>query len=300
MMAAEESRRRGLGRGLSALLGDEPAEKPGADKSESGQVPASGTVPVELMRPSPYQPRKHFDDDAFMALVESVKEKGVLQPLLVRRDPQDERRYEIVAGERRWRAAQQARLHEVPVVVKDLSDRDTLEVALVENLQREDLTPLEEAEAYRRLMDEFGHTQDELSKAVGKSRSHVANMMRLLSLPKPVQRMLDEGQISAGHARTLINAPDPEQLAGEIQRRGLNVRQAEDMVRKTRPESSPKKAGATAPRDPNVSALEHDLADAIGLRVDVATKAGGAGTLTVHFESPEQLDDVIRRLKTGQ
>jgi ParB family chromosome partitioning protein len=292
MMAAEEGRKRGLGRGLSALLGDEPTEKPGATAPESGQIRSTSMAPVELLRPSPYQPRKHFDDDAFMALVESVKEKGVLQPLLVRKDPRDERRYEIVAGERRWRAAQQARLHEVPVVVKELSDRDTLEVALVENLQREDLTPLEEAEAYRRLMDEFGHTQDELAKAVGKSRSHVANMMRLLGLPKPVQRMLDEGQISAGHARTLINAPDPEVLAREIQRRGLNVRQAEDMARKTKP-------GAVAPRDPNVSALEHDLAEAIGLRVDVTTKAGGAGSLTVHFESPEQLDDVIRRLKSG-
>jgi ParB family chromosome partitioning protein len=297
MMAAEEGRKRGLGRGLSALLGDEPAEKAGATAPESGRIQSASMVPVELMRPSPYQPRKHFDDDAFMALVESVKEKGVLQPLLVRRDPTDEKRYEIVAGERRWRAAQQARLHEVPVVVKELSDRDTLEVALVENLQREDLTPLEEAEAYRRLMDEFGHTQDELAKAVGKSRSHVANMMRLLNLPKPVQRMLDEGQISAGHARTLVSADDPEGLAREIQRRGLNVRQAEDMARKTKPAAAAPRAGATAPRDANVSALEHDLADAIGLRVGVTSKASGAGILTIHFESPEQLDDVIRRLK---
>ena len=295
-MMAEETRKRGLGRGLSALLGDEPAENRGAMAPISGEARPPNAIPVELMRPSSFQPRRHFDDEAFMALVESVKEKGILQPLLVRRDPQDDRRYEIVAGERRWRAAQQARLHEVPVVVRELSDRDTLEVALVENLQREDLTPLEEAGAYRRLMEEFGHTQEALAKAVGKSRSHVANMMRLLGLPKPVQRMLDEGQISAGHARSLISAENPEALAREIQRRGLNVRQAEDLTRKTNP-AADKKAGATAPRDPNVSALEHDLAEAIGLKVGVHTKAGGAGSLTIHFDSPEQLDDVIRRLK---
>jgi ParB family chromosome partitioning protein len=297
MMAAEESRRRGLGRGLSALLGDEPTEKAGAmAPAQEDASKATATLPVELLRPSPFQPRKHFDDDAFMTLVESVKEKGVLQPLLVRRDPNDSKRYEIVAGERRWRAAQQARLHEVPVVVKDLSDRDTLEVALVENLQREDLTPLEEAEAYRRLMDEFGHTQEILAKAVGKSRSHVANMMRLLALPKPVQRMLDEGQISAGHARTLINAEKPEELAREIQRRGLNVRQAEDLARKTKP-ANDQKPPKNVVADPNISALERELAQAIGLKVAVQAKASGAGTMTIHFNSPEQLDDVIRRLK---
>lgn len=296
MMAAEETRRRGLGRGLSALLGDEPVEKTGAMAPAEEAPKATATLPVELLRPSPFQPRKHFDDDAFMTLVESVKEKGVLQPLLVRKDPNDEKRYEIVAGERRWRAAQQARLHEVPVVIKELSDRDTLEVALVENLQREDLTPLEEAEAYRRLMDEFGHTQEVLAKAVGKSRSHVANMMRLLALPKPVQRMLDEGQISAGHARTLINAEKPEELAKEIQRRGLNVRQAEDLARKTKP-ANDQKAPKLVAADPNISALERELAEAVGLKVLVQAKASGAGTMTIHFNSPEQLDEVIRRLK---
>ncbi len=296
MMTAEDTRKRGLGRGLSALLGDEPTGKGGAMAPGSGEARTTNTLPVELMQPSPYQPRKHFDDEAFAALVESVRDKGVLQPLLVRRDPNDGRRYEIVAGERRWRAAQQARLHEVPVVVRELSDRDTLEVALVENLQREDLTPLEEAEAYRRLMEEFGHTQEVLAKAVGKSRSHVANMMRLLSLPKPVQRMLDERQISAGHARSLINSDKPEELAREIQRRGLNVRQAEDLSRKAKP-AERKKAGAMAPRDPNISALEHDLAEVIGLKVAVKAKASGAGSLTIQFDSPEQLDDVIRRLK---
>jgi len=294
-MAADETRKRGLGRGLSALLGDEPADKGGAVAPETGDSQPT-TLPVELMRPSPYQPRKHFDDEAFVGLVESVKEKGILQPLLVRKDPKDDKFYEIVAGERRWRAAQQARLHEVPVVVKDLSDRDTLEVALVENLQREDLTPLEEAEAYRRLMDGFGHTQEALARVVGKSRSHIANMTRLLGLPKPVQRMLDEGEISAGHARSLVNAEDPEKLAKEIRRRGLNVRQAEGLTRKARPPAGEGEA-AVAMRDPNISALEHDLAEATGLKVVVRTKASGAGSLTIRFDSPDQLDDVIRRLK---
>jgi len=296
MMAAEDTRKRGLGRGLAALLGEEPSGRGGAMAPNSGEARPTNTIPVELMQPSPFQPRKHFDDEAFAALVESVRDKGVLQPLLVRKDPKDDKRYEIVAGERRWRAAQQARLHEVPVVVRELSDRETLEVALVENLQREDLTPLEEAEAYRRLMEEFGHTQEVLAKAVGKSRSHVANMMRLLGLPKPVQRMLDERQISAGHARSLINSEKPEELAREIQRRGLNVRQAEDLSRKAK-STEGKKAVATAPRDPNISALEHDLAEAIGLKVVVHAKASGAGSLTIQFDSPEQLDDVIRRLK---
>ena len=293
MMAQDENRRRGLGRGLSALLGDAAVED-GA-RPEAGRV--ARMIPVELLRPSAYQPRRHFDDEAFAALVGSVKEKGVLQPLLVRPDPRNPGHFEIVAGERRWRAAQQARLHEVPAVVKELSDRDTLEVALVENLQREDLTPLEEAEAYRRLMEEFGHTQEALARSVGKSRSHVANMIRLLGLPEPVRRMLDEGQISAGHARALINAEEPVDLAQEIVRRGLNVRQAEDLVRKEEHVPPRAKPGAMAPRDPNIAALEHDLTEALGLKVSVKTKASGAGRVTIQYEAPEQLDDVIRRLK---
>ncbi len=299
MMAAEDSRRRGLGRGLSALLGDDPAAPAAADPAKGGTP--SGSLPVEYLHPSPYQPRRHFDDEAFAALVESVRDKGVLQPILVRPDPRDRGRFEIVAGERRWRAAQQAQLHDVPVVVKELSDRDTLEVALVENLQREDLTPLEEAEAYRRLMDEFGHTQEILARAVGKSRSHVANTLRLLGLPESVRRMVDEGELSAGHARTLVNASDAEDLAGQIVRRGLNVRQAEDLIRKAREPGATKpdgaaKAGAMAPSDPDAADLEHRLSDRLGLKVAVASKASGKGTLTIHFSSPEQLDDVLRKL----
>jgi len=292
MMAADEGRRRGLGRGLSALLGD--ASSGDGAQPESGRV--ARMIPVERLKPSPYQPRRHFDDEAFAALVGSIREKGVLQPLLVRADPGAEGHFEIVAGERRWRAAQQARLHEVPAVVKVLSDRDTLEVALVENLQREDLTPLEEAEAYRRLMEEFGHTQEILARSVGKSRSHIANMIRLLGLPEPVRRMLDEGQISAGHARALVNAENPVGLAQEIVRRDLNVRQAEDLTRKGQA-PSPQKAGAMAPKDPNVAALERELSEALGLKVTVTTKKGGAGKIAILYEAPEQLDDVLHRLK---
>ena len=292
MMASDEGRRRGLGRGLSALLGDTPTAESG--EAETGRV--ARMIPVEILRPSPFQPRRHFDDEAFAALVGSVREKGVLQPLLVRVDPENAERFEIVAGERRWRAAQQARLHEVPAVVKVLSDQDTLEVALVENLQREDLTPLEEAGAYRRLIEEFGHTQEALARAIGKSRSHVANTLRLLGLPEQVRRMLDEGQISAGHARSLINTDDPVGLANEILRRGLNVRQAEDLTRKGHAPSS-HKSGSRAPKDPNEAALENELSETLGLKVGVKSKPGGAGRITIQYDAPEQLDDVIRRLK---
>jgi ParB family chromosome partitioning protein len=292
MMAADEGRRRGLGRGLSALLGDAPSGD--GVQADAGRV--ARMIPVDHLKPSPYQPRRHFDDEAFAALVGSIKEKGVLQPLLVRADPDRDGHFEIVAGERRWRAAQQARLHEVPAVVKILTDRDTLEVALVENLQREDLTPLEEAEAYRRLMEQFGHTQELLAGAVGKSRSHIANMIRLLGLPEPVRRMLDEGQISAGHARALVNTEDPVGLAHEIVRRDLNVRQAEDLARKGHAPSSAK-AGAMAPKDPNVVALEHELSEALGLKVTVTVKKDGAGKVAIHYDEPEQLDGVLRRLR---
>ncbi len=293
MMPAEEGRRRGLGRGLSALLGDEPVEE---STPQAGENRVARMIPLDYLRPSAFQPRKRFDDEAFAALVSSVREKGVLQPLLVRPDPGQQGRYEIVAGERRWRAAQQAQIHEIPAVVKELSDRDTLEVALVENLQREDLTPLEEAEAYNRLMNEFGHTQEILAQAVGKSRSHVANMIRLLGLPEPVRRMLDEGLLTAGHARALINAASPEALAKEIIRRDLNVRQAEDLARrqKTPREAKP---GSTAARDPNIASLEHELSERLGLKVRIATRRTGSGTMTIHYGSPDQLDDVLRRLQ---
>ncbi|HLF23539.1 MAG TPA: ParB/RepB/Spo0J family partition protein, partial [Burkholderiales bacterium] len=207
----DPKKRAQLGRGLMALLGDETPEQPAPDRSISSRM-----VPTEFLRAGRFQPRMRFDDEAFKSLTDSVREKGILQPILVRRDPDAPQMYEIIAGERRWRAAQQAQLHEVPVVVRDMGDRDALELALVENIQRQDLTAIEEAEGYRRLTEEFGHTQDGLAQAIGKSRSHIANMLRLLNLPQSVKDMVQSAVLSAGHARALINAPNPSQLAEQV------------------------------------------------------------------------------------
>jgi ParB family chromosome partitioning protein len=277
------ARKRGLGMGLSALLGNAAG-------------PASGEglrmVPIEFLRPAALQPRRYFGEEELAALTESIRAKGVMQPLLVRRLPDDDGHYEIVAGERRWRAAQLAGCHELPVVVYALSDREALEVALLENVQRQDLTPLEEAEGYRRLIDEFGHTQEELARTLGKSRSHIANLIRLLGLPASVRTMLERGELSAGHARALLGAPDPAPLARLVIARGLNVRQTEAMVRDQRHSSTPRTAGA---RDPNTAALERDLSRRLGLRVRLQPRRTG-GTLSIAYRSAEQLDDLINRL----
>ena len=283
----------GLGRGLMALLGEDEAKQSG----QTERVLASRTLPVEQLKPGRFQPRLKFDDEPFKSLVESVRAKGILQPILVRRDPDTPHLYEIVAGERRWRAAQAAQLHEVPVVIREMADRDALEVALVENIQRQDLTAIEEADGYRRLMDEFGHTQEALSKALGKSRPHIANQLRLLTLPKTVKDFINEGALSAGHARTLIGAPDPESLAIKIVAEGLSVREAEDLAKNARPtkkgESAPRK-GAVA-KDADTLAIERELGSLLGLNVDIAFKNGG-GKLTIHYKTLDQLDDVLRRI----
>lgn len=225
-------------------------------------------------------------------------EKGILQPLLVRRDPDSTNEYEIIAGERRWRAAQMAGLHEVPVVIRDLSDREALEIALIENIQRQDLTALEEAEGYRRLMEEFQHTQEDLAKVVGKSRSHVANMMRLLALPDPIKGLVQDGSLTAGHARALLTVDDPVAVAREVVKRGLNVRQTEDLVRAG--DAKPKRPGgrpAEAPlKDIDLMNLEEEISARIGLRVAIAPQSGKRGTITIHYQTLDQLDDVIRRL----
>jgi ParB family chromosome partitioning protein len=279
-----------LGRGLSALFQDEGEDYAALDRLRQGK-----TVPIDQLRPSPFQPRRKFDTEEMSALVESIREKGILQPILVRRSAESPDAYEIVAGERRWRAAQVAQLHEVPVIIRDLTDRDTLEVALVENVQRADLTAVEEAQAYRRLIEEFGYTQDALAQAIGKSRSHVANIIRLTDLPAAVLELLDSSQISAGHARALLSAADPAALARKVVRKGLNVRQTEALVRRER-------TGATTPgqggKDPNTVALEKDLSQVLGLRVTIDIRGQG-GTLGIHYTSLEQLDDVLHRLKQG-
>ncbi|GAA0571983.1 ParB/RepB/Spo0J family partition protein [Caenispirillum bisanense] len=304
--------RRGLGRGLSALFGDTEAgldEEVAAagtvagEAEQSERLTAERLVPVGRLRSGRFQPRKEFDQQAIDDLAESIREKGIIQPILVRVHPDEPDMFEIIAGERRWRAAQQAQLHDVPVLVKAFTDREALEVALVENLQRQDLTALEESEGYQRLMDEFHHTQEDLAKAVGKSRSHVANMMRLLNLPDPVKGMLREGKLTAGHARALLNAEDPVVLAERVVSRGLNVRQTEKLAMTEGKKQPRKKGAATAAnangqKDSDTLALERDLSALLGLKVSIAF-AGRGGALTIEYDTLEQLDDILHRLSDG-
>lgn len=284
---AADGKRRNLGRGLTALLGGGAEDYGALEKQKTTRM-----VPIDLIRPGRIQPRRRMDKGPIRQLAHSIAEKGVLQPILVRRHADEAGAFEIVAGERRWRAAQMARLHEIPVLVKELSDSEALEIALVENLQREDLSALEEAQAYERLMEEFSHTQEALSKGVGKSRSHVANMLRLLGLPAPVKDMLDRGELTAGHARALLRSPDPLGLARKVVARGLNVRQAEKLAR------GPKKPRRQATKDADTRAIERDLASLLGLKVEIMHR-GERGTLKLHYTSLEQLDDVFHRLSHG-
>jgi len=285
----EDTGKKKLGRGLSALLGDDVA----ADYSDLDKVRTSKEVPVEQLHPSPFQPRQDWDAEALQSLSDSIRKKGVLQPILVRRDPVDNGMFEIIAGERRWRAAQMAQLHEVPVIIKELSDVDSLEIAIIENIQREDLSPIEEAEGYRRLSDEFEYTQETLAKQLGKSRSHVTNCMRLLNLPLSIQKMIRVGDLSAGAARTLITADNPEKLAKKIVEEGLSVRAAEKLVQK-KPSN---RATSVAPttKDQDTLALEGDLTAAIGMKVSINHK-GESGTISITYGHLDQLDDICRKL----
>jgi len=284
---SERARRRQLGRGLAALFGEAEGDA-AADPATQRQVP------IELIRPGAFQPRRRFAEAELDALAQSIREKGILQPLLVRPLAGEEAAFELVAGERRWRAAQRVGVHEVPVIVRPLADSEALEIALVENVQREDLAPLEEAEAYSRLMEEFGRTQASLAEAVGKSRSHVANTLRLLSLPAPVRRRLDEGELSAGHARALLAATDPVALAAEVVRRGLNVRATERLVQRRAEMPRPRRRL----RDADTVTLERDLGALLGLRVTLEPKKRG-GALTLHYASLDQLDRVLSLLRAS-
>jgi len=247
-----------------------------------------------LIRPGALQPRRRFAEAELEALAQSIREKGILQPLLVRSLNAQETDFELIAGERRWRAAQRVGLHAVPIIIRQISDSEALEIALIENLQREDLSPLEEAEAYRRLIDEFGRTQAGLAEALGKSRSHVANTLRLLALPAPVRHRVDAGELSAGHARALLGAADPAALAEEVVRRGLNVRATERLVQR-RAGTPPSER---RPRDADTAALERELGAVLGLRVTLEAKKRG-GTLTLHYASLDQLDRVLRLLRAS-
>jgi ParB family chromosome partitioning protein len=286
----------GLGRGLQALLGE------AAVPSASAEAPAGrpgGVREIEIgrIRPNPEQPRVQFTEEAIEELADSISQRGVLQPILLR--PHGEG-FEIVAGERRWRAAQRARLHTIPALVREIDDSSAAEIALIENIQREDLNAIEEAEGYRQLIQKHAHTQDGVAKLVHKSRSHVANLLRLLDLPEFVRQSLVRGDITMGHARAVATAPDPEELTKEIIAKGLSVRQAEDHARKVKPGAGHDIARGSArnykqPADADLLALQRQLGDMLGLKVDVAHN-GKKGTVTLHYSSLDQLDMICQRL----
>jgi len=287
--ASRPKPRSGLGRGLNALLGDMAREEP-VGRSEAAS-PGLRTLPVGSLSPHPGQPRRHFDEVALEELATSIAARGLIQPIVVRPHGKG---YQIVAGEQRWRAAQRARLHEVPVIVRDFDDAETLEVALVENIQRQDLNAIEEAEAYHRLIGDFGHTQEMLGKLVHKSRSHIANLLRLLDLPRPVQELVVDGELSMGHARALIGAPEVEKLVDQVIAKGLSVRETERLARSAKPDPRAR-PGGDGGRDADLAALERQLADVLGLSVRIAHSAKG-GSLTLSYATLDQLDLICQRL----
>ncbi len=293
---ADKKKSRGLGRGLSALMADVSAET--AEQASEKPRPAEQSVPIEKVQPNPDQPRQAFAKEALDELAASIKEKGIIQPLIVRKKGDG---FEIVAGERRWRAAQQAQLHEVPVIVRDFTDTEVLEVAIIENIQRADLNPVEEAAGYKQLMERFGHTQERLAEAMGKSRSHIANLMRLLTLPEAVQSMLRDNSLTAGHARALITADDPLSLAQQVVQRGLSVRETEKLAKAKTEKQPVKKAKPPAQeKDADTKALEGDLSATIGMKVQIDHAAGQeSGVLTVRYSNLDDLDTLCQLLSRG-
>ena len=291
---APKKRPMGLGRGLSSLLGEIQTETATAvpSRNDGGVAVPDGVrlVPVTNLQPLPNQPRRNFDDAALDELAKSITALGVLQPIVVR---DMGGHYQIVAGERRWRAAQRAHLHQVPVIVKQFDDRTALEIALVENIQREELNAWEEGETYRRLIEEYGHSQEELGRIVGKSRSHIANLMRLRNLPMRVHGWLVSGEISMGHARALLQCEDPEGIAKQVIERGLSVRDTERLAKRAKAGKSVAKARGG--RDPDLEALERQLGDILGLKVQISHSARG-GTVTLGYSSLDQLDLICQRL----
>ncbi|SFJ58671.1 ParB/RepB/Spo0J family partition protein [Celeribacter neptunius] len=301
MATPSKPKNRGLGRGLSALMADVTQETEEVGSSAEPRRPDM-MVPIEKIAPNPDQPRRTFEPDALEELAESIKEKGVIQPLIVRENPRAEGEYEIVAGERRWRASQMARLHELPVLIRDYTDTEVLEVAIIENIQRSDLNAIEEAAGYKQLMERFGHTQEKLSEALGKSRSHIANLMRLLNLPEDVRALVIDGALSAGHARALITAEEPSALAKKIVQGGLSVRDAEKLVKleKTPIKPKPAKMSTSVEKDADTRALEGDLSASIGMKVSIAHKEGSEkGALTISYESLDELDALCGLLSRG-
>jgi ParB family chromosome partitioning protein len=313
MSTTIQNRKRGLGRGLSALFEDDEGERIGVESASTPSTQDQSTtqiisrkiLPIDQMAPDPTQPRTHFDPEALSMLADSIAQHGVLQPILIRSVAGEKQPYQIIAGERRWRASQLAGLHEIPVVIKDLDDKTAFELALIENLQREDLNHVEEARGYKRLMDDFDYTQDQVAKIIGKSRPHIANTLRLLLLPDAILELLVTQKISAGHARALIHVENAADIAAQIIEKGLSVRQVEHMVAADKPSSSlPKKSAKNShnkefsiEKTDDILALEHEVSMALGMKVDIELKgAPNQGALSIHFQSLDQLDDVLHRL----
>ena len=295
-MSKPKTPNRGLGRGLSSLMSDVAAPN---DPKPAGNA-IDRAIPVDQIYPNPDQPRRTFDDQAMDDLTASIAEKGIIQPLIVRERPSANGKYEIVAGERRWRAAQRAQLHEVPVIVRAFSDLEVLEVAIIENIQRSDLNAVDEAAGYKQLMEKFGRTQEEMGTSLGKSRSHIANSVRLLTLPDTVLSYLADGRLSAGHARTLVGHPDAEKLAAEIVKKGLSVRNAEKLVKSTKFSAPKKKTVRASTKDADTIQIESDLSAQLGMKVNIDHAAGKEnGRVVLHYRDLEQLDDVLRLLSGG-
>ncbi len=305
-MAEKKSKQRGLGRGLSALMAD--VSEPSTESDVTPRRPDL-MVPIEKISPNPDQPRRTFDKEALNDLSASIREKGIIQPLIVRARTGKKEAYEIVAGERRWRAAQMAKLHEIPVLVREFNDTEVLEIAIIENIQRADLNPVEEAAGYSQLMEKFGHTQEKLSEVLGKSRSHIANFVRLLGLPKEVRDYLRDGKLSAGHARALITAENPVALAKMVIKKDLSVRDTEKLAKSKLAKSAlanifadgKKPAKPSAPeKDADTKALEGDLSANLGMKVAIDHKPGQeGGALTIRYASLDQLDTICRMLSSS-
>ncbi|MER8440021.1 ParB/RepB/Spo0J family partition protein [Mesorhizobium sp. M1312] len=290
---SEDFSRKRLGRGLAALIGE--IDRPAAPEKQG--MNADGKVPIEFLSPNPKNPRRHFGDADLTDLAQSIREHGVVQPVVARPSPTQAGRYEIIAGERRWRAAQRAGLSEIPIIVRDVNDRTALELAIIENVQRTDLNPVEEAMGYQQLIDDHGYTQADLGQVIGKSRSHVANTLRLLKLPDVIRDMLVDGALSAGHARTLVTAQDPAGLAKRIVEEGLSVRQAEALTQMPAGAPTVKRQPAEpAQKDADTLALEKLMTDTIGMIVTIEHKERG-GVLRVGYRTLDQLDELCRRLK---
>lgn len=305
--------KKGLGKGLSALMGEEYSQMSEPDRAMP-ELNVPTTLPVLSVHSGKFQPRTRFTEEYLHELADSIEKNGIMQPIIVRPSPEQAGKYEIIAGERRWRASQLAKLTEIPVIIRDIDDKLALELALVENIQRQDLTPLEESAGYQRLIDEFSYTQEELARTVGKSRSHIANLLRLLSLPDAIKNHLDQDELTMGHARALLNAENPVQLAQIVVKEGLNVRQTEQLVRTGSLEASQPASAAIVPikgkssgsssggsraKDADIMALEETLSSNLGLNVSINASSGQKGSIVIQYESLGQLDDILRRLSDG-